>query len=205
MEKYARKRTGSIRIRANGDTITKVEGDDVYLGKMRYGTDKEIFNGLQLFPDHRQKPMLWTGPQSSNDVGEKWVVPAPNNNRPFLGRGRREQRVWSIRKRFDVTDPVLDYKEQGGRVYITFNGYMVAPIPLGRISSINVLGTLRELNEKEATQISARWIKDRLKRVAGGYRAQPYPMVVLGIVEETVNQNLTNLEYVRDDDELNDN
>ena len=30
------------------------------------------------------------------------------------------------KKRFDVTDLMLQYKERGGRLYITFNGYIVS-------------------------------------------------------------------------------
>ena len=148
------------------------------------------------------KGFLWTGPQSHNDLGEKWVVPAPNYNRPHLGRGRKDQRIWSIKKRFDVTDLMLQYKEQGGRLYITFNGYIVSPIPITRLRNIDFLGTLRELNSREKSQISARWIKDRIKRVQPGYGTVPYPMFVLGRIEDSVEQSLSNLDYVRDDEDL---
>jgi len=202
MEKFANKRTGTIRIRLNGDTLTKFGENDIYLGKMTFGTDREIFNGVQLFPEWKQEVCFWTGPQSSNDIGEKWAVPAYNNNRPHVARGRRENRVWSIKKRFDITDIVLDYKEQGGRVYVTFNGYIVSPIPITRVPRVDILGQLKLLNGKETTQISARWIKDRLKRVASGYRAVPYGMYVLGKLEDNVEQSITNIENIRDDDEI---
>ena len=202
MQNHANKKTGAIRIRFNGDTLTKWGENDVYLGKMVYGNDREIFNGVQLFPEWQEKGFVWTGPQSSNDLGEKWVVPAINNNRPYLGRGRREQRIWSIKRRFDVTDLMLRYKEQGGRLYITFNGYIVSPIPINRLRHIDFLGSLRLLNSHEKSQISARWIKDRLKRVGAGYGAAPWPMFVLGKLEDSVEQSLTNIDHVRDDDDL---
>jgi hypothetical protein len=202
MEKYANKRTGTIRIRSNGDTLTKLGENDIYLGRMVFGNDREIFNGVQLFPEWKQEGFLWPGPQSSNDVGEKWVVPAPNNNRPHLGRGRREQRVWSIKKRFDVTDLILNYKEQGGRLYVTFNGFIVSPIPITRLRHIDFLGQLKSLNAQETTQISARWIKDRLKRVQPGYGAVPYAMFVVGKLDGNVEQSITDIQNVRDDDEI---
>ena len=202
MQRYAHKSTGIIRVRANGDTLTKLEDNDIYLGKMTYGNDKEIFNGVVLWPEWQGKGFLWTGSQSHNDIGEKWVVPAPNYNRPHLGRGRKDQRIWSIKKRFDVTDLMLQYKEQGGRLYITFNGYIVSPIPITRLRNIDFLGTLRELNSREKSQISARWIKDRIKRVQPGYGTVPYPMFVLGRIEDSVEQSLSNLDYVRDDEDL---
>lgn len=202
MEKYANKRTGGIRIRSNGDTLTKLGDDDIYLGRMVFGNDREIFNGVKLFPEWKQEGFLWTGSQSSNDVGEKWVVPAPNNNRPYLGRGRREQRVWSIKKRFDVTDLMLNYKEQGGRLYLTFNGFIVSPIAITRLRHIDFLGQLKSLNAQESTQISARWIKDRLKRVQPGYGSVPYAMFVVGKLDDNVEQNIINKQYVRDDEEI---
>ena len=202
MEKYANKRTGTIRIRSNGDTLTKLDDNDIYLGRMIFRGGREIFNGVQLFPDWKEEGFLWTGPQSSNDVGEKWVVPAPNNNRPHLGRGRREQRVWSIKKRFDVTDLMLNYKEQGGRLYVTFNGYIVSPIIITRLRHIDVLGQLKTLNGQETTQISARWITDRLKRVQPGYGTAPYAMFVLGKLEGNVEQSITDIENTRDDGEI---
>ena len=123
MQRYFHKSTGIIRVRANGDTLTKLGENDIYLGKMTYGNDKEIFNGVDLA--RMAGKGHFYGRLSHNDLGEKSVVPALNYNRPHL-KEDGNKRIWSIKKRFDVTDLMLQYKEQGGRLYITFNGYIVS-------------------------------------------------------------------------------
>jgi hypothetical protein len=67
---------------------------------------------------------------------------------------------------------------------------------------IDFLGQLKSLNAQETTQISARWIKDRLKRVQSGYGAVPYAMFVLGRIDGNVEQSITDIQNVRDDDEI---
>ena len=192
----------ATKVKRFGGIVTKIAGvvGKVFAPIAIVTTAWETITGI--IEGWKEEGFLWQGPQSSNDIGEKWVVPAPNNNRPYLGRGRREQRVWSIKKRFDVTDLILQYKEQGGRLYVTFNGYLVSPIPITRIRHFDVLGQLKSLNAKETTQISARWIKDRLKRVQSGYGAVPYAMFVLGKLDGNVEQSITDIQNVRDDDEI---
>ena len=175
MQRYAHKSTGIIRVRANGDTLTKLGDNDIYLGKMTYGNDKEIFNGVVLWPEWQEKGFLWTGPQSHNDL-EKWVVPAPNYNRPHLGRGRKDQRIWSIKK-FDVTDLMLQYKEQGGRLYITFNGYIVSPIPITRLRNIDFFGNFEGTKFQRKKPNFRPMDKRSIKRVQPGYGHHPLSYV----------------------------
>ena len=101
-----------------------------------------------------------------------------------------------------MTDLMLNYKEQGGRLYVTFNGFIVSPIAITRLRHIDFLGQLKSLNAQEVTQISARWIKDRLKRVQPGYGSVPYAMFVVGKLDDNIEQNIINKHIVRDDDEI---
>ena len=121
---------------------------------------------------------------------EKWVVPAPNYNRPHLGRGRKDQRIWSIKKRFDVTDLMLQYKEQGGRFILhsmdtSFRRYQLLDYKyrLGNFEGTKF--------QRKKPSISARWIKIESK--SNAYGTVPYPMFVLGELD-SVEQSLSNLD-----------
>lgn len=174
--KYAGRQTGSVRIRWNGDTIAKVADGIVYLGKM-VGVENEIFPGVILnrtFEDSSHR--LWAGPQSHLDIGERWVVPL--NERPKLVRkGRDRSRHYSTEGHPKTVQRRIDYTWKGGRVYFTFNGYVVAPIGYPALGNrVDVLGDLASLNEKYP--VSANMVQARLKRSSPPI--PPYPMVVLG-------------------------
>ena len=75
----------------------------------------------------------------------------------------------------------IDYTWKGGRVYFTFNGYVVAPIEYPALGNrVDVLDDLASLNEKHP--VSANMVQARLKRSSPPI--PPYPMVVLGKISD---------------------
>jgi len=180
--KYAGRQTGSVRIRWNGDTLAKIADGIVYLGKM-VGVENEIFQGVILnrtFEDSSHR--LWAGPQSHLDIGERWVVPLSVNERPKLVRkGRDRSRHYSTEGHPEITQRRIEYSWRGGRVYLTFNGYVVAPIEYPLLGNrVDVLGDLSSLNQKYP--VSANMVQARLKR--SSTHEPPYPMVVLGKIAD---------------------
>jgi hypothetical protein len=175
---YAGRQTGGIRIRWNGDTLARVEDGVVYLGKMT-NLGQEIFEGVQLNrPLDVPTRALWAGPQSHNDIGERWIVPMSVNERPKLVRkGQDKSRSYTYGKHIDITDRRLQYNWRGGRIYVTFNGYVVAPIEYPLIQNrVDVNGDLRGLNKSHPA--SAKMITERIKRASPPQ--PPYIFVVLG-------------------------
>ena len=85
--------SGTIRIRWNGDTLLapqKKNDPTIYIGKMRYSEDSgKIFPGLDLDRKKDLSMSIYTGPQSSDDIGEKWSVSAPGWIRPKLTRRKK--------------------------------------------------------------------------------------------------------------------
>jgi hypothetical protein len=200
MEEFADKKSGTIRIRWNGDILCKNKtNQDIYLGKMTY-KKKEIFPGVLLNPEYKDRAILWTGSQNTLTIGERWTV--PKYNRPRVARGRRDERIFSIDQHLDITNDILNFKPDGGRFYITNFGYIVTPVNFHSINNrISVREELRTLNSNQDSMTSARWIKDRIKRAK--FPQPPYPQIVVGKIDVGPDLNLdrSNLQDIVDDDD----
>ena len=200
MEEFAQKKSGTIRIRWNGDILCKDKtNQDIYLGKMTY-KKKDIFPGVLLNSEYKGRAILWTGPQNSQTIGERWTV--PKYKRPKVARGRRDERIFSIDEHLDITNDILNFKQDGGRFYITNFGYIVTPVNFHSISNrISVRDELRALNSNENSMTSARWVKDRIKRAK--FPQPPYPLIVVGKIDIGPDLNLdrSNLQDIVDDDD----
>jgi len=135
--------SGSIRIRANGDTYASGEVF-TYIGNIDLSSGEEFdgfyFGGNGKPPNFGNNQLyFYGGPHNHLQVGERWTIPQDTwaKRQGHLGNvgkkvGERGDWVWSSSDHKEFIDrmrTILHLNADFIRFYITCYGYVVCPIP----------------------------------------------------------------------------